>query len=91
MKKEQTDEEFFKTRLAGNIKNIHSVTRIKQLLIITEKMMMRECMSESENVKGWYQKIYTPTRMYHVPGKHEPGREMKLYARSVCVMGVGRI
>ena len=42
----------FKTRLAGNIKNIHSVTRIKQLLIITEKMMMRECMSESENVKG---------------------------------------
>lgn len=50
--KEQTDEEFFKTRLAGNIKNIHSVTRIKQLLIITEKMMMRECMSESENVKG---------------------------------------
>ena len=52
MKKEQTDEEFFKTRLAGNIKNIHSVTRIRQLLIITEKMMMRECMSESENVKG---------------------------------------
>ena len=52
MKKEQTDEEFFKTRLAGNIKNIHNVTRIKQLLIITEKMMMRECMSESENVKG---------------------------------------
>ena len=52
MKKEQTDEEFFKTRLAGNIKNIHSVSRSKQLLIITEKMMMRECTSESENVKG---------------------------------------
>ena len=52
MKKEQTDEEFFKTRLAGNIKNIHSVNRIKQLLIITENMMMGKCMSESENVKG---------------------------------------
>ena len=27
MKKEQTDEEFFKTRLAGNIKNIHVLFR----------------------------------------------------------------
>ena len=52
MKKEQTDEEFFKTRLAGTIKNIHSVTRIKQLIIITEKMMIRECEAESEAVKG---------------------------------------
>ena len=50
--KEQADEEFFKTCLAGNIKNIHSVTRIKQLIIITEKMMMRECEAESEGVKG---------------------------------------
>lgn len=52
MKKEQTDEEFFKTRLAGNIKNIHSVTRIKQMIIITEKMMMRECKAQDEEVKG---------------------------------------
>lgn len=50
--KEQADEELFKNRLVGNIKNIHSVTRIKQLIIITEKMMMRECKAESEAVKG---------------------------------------
>ena len=50
--KEQADEELFKNRLVGNIKNIHSVTRIKQLIIITEKMMIRECEAESEAVKG---------------------------------------
>lgn len=42
LKCNQTEEEYYKGRLLENINHIHSMTRIKQLIIITEKMMQRE-------------------------------------------------
>ncbi len=42
LKCDQTEEEYYKDRLVENINHIHSMTRIKQLIIITEKMMRRE-------------------------------------------------
>lgn len=34
----KTDEEFYRTRIIENLKEIHSVTRLRQLVIISEKM-----------------------------------------------------
>lgn len=42
LKCDQTEEEYYKDRLVENINHIHSMTRLKQLIIITEKMMRRE-------------------------------------------------
>lgn len=36
--KVKTDEEFYRTRIIENLKEIHSVTRLRQLVIISEKM-----------------------------------------------------
>lgn len=40
--KVKTDEEFYRNRIIENLKEIHNVIRLRQLVIISEKMRKRE-------------------------------------------------
>lgn len=50
--KVKTDEDFYRNRAIENLKEIHNVTRLRQLIIISEKMRKRELSDVGLGVKG---------------------------------------
>lgn len=50
--KVKTDEDFYRNRTIENLKEIHNVARLRQLIIISEKMRKRELSDVGLGVKG---------------------------------------
>ena len=50
--KVKTDEDFYRNRAIENLKEIHNVTRLRQLIIISEKMRKRELSDVGSGEKG---------------------------------------
>lgn len=50
--KVKTSEDFYRNRVIENLKEIHNVTRLRQLVVISEKMRKRELSDAEPGEKG---------------------------------------
>ena len=50
--KVKTSEDFYRNRVIENLKEIHNVTRLRQLVVISEKMRKRELSDAEAGEKG---------------------------------------